>query len=107
MVPQNSSSVRVERALPVSRGVPRAEAVVSSLVNIDETLLANPENIGKWVAMQIPGEGAVWARYRGEIRDVNALPTSARRWDWYYTHGGTSWIYMAPAATGRLGWMDP
>ena len=59
------------------------------------------------VAMNIPGEGSVWVRYRGKISDVNNLPINAQRWDWYHTPQGTSWIYMAPAATGRLGWMDP
>jgi hypothetical protein len=58
------------------------------------------------MAMNVPGEGNVWVHYRGEVSDVSNLPANAWRWDWYYAPQGTSWIYMAPAATGRLGWMD-
>ena len=94
----------VERALPVGR-VPRAEAVGSGQT-IDESWLANSSNVGRWAVLTVPSEGSVWAHFRGRISSVDNLPRSAERWDWYQTPSA-SWIYMAPAATGRLGWMDP
>jgi hypothetical protein len=92
--------IKVERAQLVT--VPRAE-VVGTGQTIDESWLTNPANISKWVTANIPGERNIWVRYRGEIPDVNSLPTNAQRGDWYHTPEGISWIYMVPAATGRLG----
>jgi hypothetical protein len=114
VAPQSSPQVRVERAMPrVERalpvnGVPRAEAVVEGTgPEIDQSWFNNPVNLGKWVAMTVPGEGSIWAHWRGTVSDASGLPSTGQRWDWYRTPEGHSWIYMPSAATGQLGWLDP
>lgn len=97
--------IRVERALPV-KGAPRAEAV-STGEKIDQSWLAEQSNIGKWIAIKIPGEGSIWAHYQGQLPDVTGLPANPQAWDWYYTADGNSWVWMRSAATGQMAWLDP